>query len=79
MSGDRQQSLVETMPDVFDGLRGPVTENASMAGVTWFQVGGPAEVMFQPADHDDLAAFLKKLPEEVPVLVVGIGSNLLYP
>ncbi|MEX3010097.1 UDP-N-acetylmuramate dehydrogenase [Hoeflea sp. TYP-13] len=65
------------MPDVFDGLRGAVTPNAPMANVTWFRVGGPAEVMFQPADSDDLAEFLKKLPEEVPVLVVGIGSNLL--
>ncbi|MCP4316013.1 MAG: UDP-N-acetylmuramate dehydrogenase [Hyphomicrobiales bacterium] len=77
MSDGGKKTLLESMPDVFDGLRGPVTPNAPMANVTWFRVGGPAEVMFQPADHDDLADFLEKLPEEVPILVVGVGSNLL--
>lgn len=48
-----------------------------MSKITWFQVGGPADLLFSPADEDDLAAFLKMLPAEVPVLVVGIGSNLL--
>ena len=77
MSDSAAGTLLDTMPDVFDGLRGRVTPNAPMANVTWFRVGGPAEVMFQPADRDDLAAFLKKLPEDVPLLVVGVGSNLL--
>ena len=44
---------------------------------TWFRVGGPAELLFQPADADDLALFLQKLNPEVPVNVVGVGSNLL--
>lgn len=77
MSGTGKQNLLNLMPDVFAGLRGPVTPNAPMDAITWFRAGGPAEVMFQPADHDDLAALLDKLPEEVPVLVVGIGSNIL--
>lgn len=58
-------------------IRGRLTANAPMEAITWFRVGGPAEILFQPADEDDLAAFLKLLPSDVPVLVVGIGSNLL--
>ena len=58
-------------------MRGRLTENAPLAGITWFRVGGPAEVMFRPADIDDLAAFLKATPADVPVTVIGVGSNLL--
>ncbi|WP_185985044.1 UDP-N-acetylmuramate dehydrogenase [Aureimonas mangrovi] len=58
-------------------LRGKLTPNADMAKVTWFRTGGPADLMFQPADEDDLAAFLRILPAEIPLTVVGIGSNLL--
>lgn len=60
-----------------DEVRGRLTPNADMSKVTWFRVGGPAQLMFQPADEDDLAFFLANLPAEVPVMVVGIGSNLL--
>ena len=59
------------------GLRGRLTPNQPLSAVTWFRVGGPAQLMFQPADTDDLALFLKALPPEVPVLPVGLGSNLL--
>ncbi len=48
-----------------------------LADITWFRVGGSAELLFQPADEADLALFLKRLPEEVPVTVIGLGSNLL--
>ncbi len=65
--------LIERLPKV----RGRLTENAPLSGVTWFRVGGPAEVMFRPADRDDLAAFLSALPRDVPVTVIGVGSNLL--
>ncbi|MEE9314737.1 MAG: UDP-N-acetylmuramate dehydrogenase [Rhizobiaceae bacterium] len=58
-------------------IRGRLTPDAPMSKITWFQVGGPADLLFSPADEDDLATFLKMLPLEVPVLVVGIGSNLL--
>ncbi|MEM8749120.1 MAG: UDP-N-acetylmuramate dehydrogenase [Pseudomonadota bacterium] len=58
-------------------VRGRLTVDAPMSKITWFQVGGPADVLFQPADEDDLAAFLRQLPNEVPIMVVGVGSNLL--
>lgn len=59
------------------GLRGKLTANVPLSSVTWFRVGGPAELLFQPADTDDLALFLRHLPEDVPVLPIGLGSNLL--
>ena len=51
--------------------------NASLADITWFRVGGPAEVLFTPADEADLAYFLRGVPAELPVFVIGLGSNLL--
>ncbi len=59
------------------GLRGRVTPDFRLDAVTWFRVGGPAQMLFQPADSDDLALFLERLPADVPVLVIGVGSNLL--
>ena len=58
-------------------IRGRLTPDALMSKITWFQAGGPADLLLSPADEDDLAAFLKILPQDVPVLVVGIGANLL--
>jgi UDP-N-acetylmuramate dehydrogenase len=58
-------------------LRGALRRDVSLAPLTWFRVGGPAELVFQPADADDLAAFLAALPEDVPVLPMGVASNLL--
>jgi len=58
-------------------IRGRLTTDAPMSKVTWFQVGGAADLLFSPADEEDLASFLKILPADIPVLVVGIGSNLL--
>jgi UDP-N-acetylmuramate dehydrogenase len=58
-------------------VRGRLTPNAPLAPYTWFRVGGPAELLFQPADTGDLALFLHKLIPETPVTVVGVGSNLL--
>jgi len=69
----RPQRLIERLPAV----RGRLTENAPLAGITWFRVGGPAEVMFRPADRDDLVAFIAGKPADVPVTVIGVGSNLL--
>jgi UDP-N-acetylmuramate dehydrogenase len=65
--------LKAAMPD----LRGRLLANESLAPLTWFRVGGPAQVLFTPADEDDLAYFLKSLPGELPVTVVGVGSNLI--
>ena len=59
------------------GLRGRLLANESLAPLTWFRVGGPAQVLFTPADEDDLAYFLTKLPENIPVYPVGVGSNLI--
>jgi UDP-N-acetylmuramate dehydrogenase len=70
---EKPQRLIERLPAV----RGRLSENAPLDKVTWFRVGGPAEVMFRPADADDLAEFLKNRPTGVPVTVVGVGSNLL--
>jgi UDP-N-acetylmuramate dehydrogenase len=58
-------------------VRGRLTPDAPMDRVTWFRAGGLAEVMFQPHDVDDLATFLKALPLDVPLTVIGVGSNLL--
>ena len=68
--------LAELKPNIGE-IRGRLTADASMAKITWFQVGGSADILFQPADEDDLALFLKNLPQEIPVMVVGMGSNLL--
>ncbi|QKV17205.1 UDP-N-acetylmuramate dehydrogenase [Oricola thermophila] len=70
-------ALLERLSGKLDGIRGRLTPNAPMDQITWFRTGGPAELLFQPADEDDLSAFLKVLPEDVPVTVVGVGSNLL--
>ncbi|MFD2055674.1 UDP-N-acetylmuramate dehydrogenase [Mesorhizobium calcicola] len=71
------QALIDRLGDRLAGLRGRLTPNAEMDKITWFRAGGQAEVLFQPADEDDLAAFLKAVPEDIPLTVVGVGSNLL--
>ena len=57
--------------------RGRFEANVGLSKSTWFRVGGPAEVMFWPADLDDLITFLQNKPDVVPVTVIGIGSNLM--
>lgn len=71
------EKLLKSLGDRFSPLRGRLTPNAGMDKVTWFRVGGPAQVLFQPADEEDLANFLSLVPAEIPVMVVGIGSNLM--
>jgi UDP-N-acetylmuramate dehydrogenase len=58
-------------------LRGRLIANQPLAELTWFRVGGPAQVLFSPQDEADLAYALARLPAEVPVTVVGLGSNLI--
>jgi UDP-N-acetylmuramate dehydrogenase len=70
---DITAELSARMPE----LRGRMIANQPLAELTWFRVGGPAQVLFTPADEDDLAYFLKNLPAEIPVIVVGLGSNLI--
>ena len=71
------EALLERLSGEPDGIRGRLQADADMSKLTWFRVGGPADLLFQPADEDDLALFLSRLPAEVPVTVVGVGSNLL--
>jgi UDP-N-acetylmuramate dehydrogenase len=68
-----ETGLIDRLPKV----RGEMLANEPLDRFTWFRVGGPAEVLFHPADRDDLAAFLAEKPEDVPVTVVGGASNLL--
>jgi UDP-N-acetylmuramate dehydrogenase len=70
---DITPELKSMMPE----LRGRLLANQSLAELTWFRVGGPAQVLFTPSDEDDLAYFLARLPAELPVHVVGVGSNLI--
>ncbi|GAA5617157.1 UDP-N-acetylmuramate dehydrogenase [Brucella anthropi] len=71
------ETLLKKLDGKLSGLRGRLTPDAGMDKITWFRAGGPAQVLFQPADEEDLSSFLKAVPEEIPILVVGIGSNLL--
>jgi UDP-N-acetylmuramate dehydrogenase len=70
---DISADLKSAMPE----LRGRMLANESLSPLTWFRVGGPAQILFTPADADDLAYFLSKLPGDIPVYVVGVGSNLI--
>jgi UDP-N-acetylmuramate dehydrogenase len=58
-------------------LRGRLLPNEPLAPLTWFRVGGPAQVLFMPEDDEDLAYFLSALPSDIPVTVIGLGSNLI--
>jgi UDP-N-acetylmuramate dehydrogenase len=66
-----------TLLDRLPPVRGRLTAEAPLAQITWFRVGGPAEIMFRPADEADLADFLAATPDDVPVTVLGVASNLL--
>ncbi|MGJ4896104.1 MULTISPECIES: UDP-N-acetylmuramate dehydrogenase [unclassified Bradyrhizobium] len=70
---DITPELKAAMPE----LRGRLLANESLAPLTWFRVGGPAQVLFTPADADDLAYFLKNLSSDLPLYVIGVGSNLI--
>ena len=74
MAAERiRERLLDRLPPV----RGRMTENAPLAPIAWLRVGGPAEVMFRPADSEDLADFLAAKPRDVTVTVIGVASNLL--
>jgi UDP-N-acetylmuramate dehydrogenase len=65
--------LKSALPD----LRGRLLANEPLAPLTWFRVGGPAQALFMPEDESDLAYLLANLPREIPVTVIGLGSNLI--
>jgi len=73
MAAMQQKPLIECLPAV----RGRLSAGVSLADITWFRAGGAAEVLFKPADLADLQHFLAEKPADVPVMVLGVGSNLL--
>lgn len=73
MNAIAARALIDRVPQA----RGSLRPDASLADLTWFRVGGPADILFRPADAEDLAAFLAACPGDVPITVVGVGSNLL--
>ena len=58
-------------------VRGKLSENADIAKGTWFRVGGVAEILFKPADADDLSEFLKNISPDLCVTILGLGSNMI--
>ena len=73
MAAARQADFIDMLPK----LRGRVQTNVALGPLTWFRVGGPAELLVRPADADDLADLLRALPSDVPVHVIGACSNLI--
>lgn len=69
--------LIPQLQPWISEVRGRLIPNQPLSEVTWFRVGGPAQLFFAPADEDDLAFFLKHLPAEIRTTVIGLGSNLL--
>ena len=76
-AADMQGHLPGHLINRLSPVRGRIAANAPIGPMTWFRVGGPAEVLFRPADVEDLADFLRALPADVPVTVIGVASNLL--
>lgn len=64
-------------PSRLPAVRGRLLFNEPLAPFTWFRVGGPADILFLPADREDLAAFMAHLPRDIPVTVLGVGSNVI--
>ena len=71
------ESLLDRLGDWTGDVRGRLESNFDIAPYTWFRVGGPAQLFFNPADEADLAYFLSHLPQDIPVTVIGLGSNML--
>ena len=63
--------------DRLPAVRGDIRRDVPLNGLTWLKVGGPADIVFNPADAEDLATFLQALPPDIPLLPMGVGSNLL--
>ena len=67
----------DALLDRLPAVRGRYEVNADLSGRSWFRTGGPAEVLFEPEDAEDLQLFLAERPDDVNVTVIGFGSNLL--
>lgn len=77
MTAQPQKTFDAGLIDRLPAVRGRLTENAAIGHMTWFGVGGPAEVLFKPEDRDDLAQFIAACPADIPVTVLGVASNLI--
>jgi len=75
--GGGEPDLIDRLRSRLAGFRGRLSAGESLASLTWFRVGGPAEVLMVPADEDDLAYALARIPDEVPVMPLGLGSNVI--
>jgi UDP-N-acetylmuramate dehydrogenase len=71
------EKLLDRLRDSLAGFRGSLQPDQPLAPVVWFRAGGPAEILAMPADEEDLALLMRALPAEIPVTVIGLGSNLL--
>jgi UDP-N-acetylmuramate dehydrogenase len=69
--------IVDALRSKMPALRGRFLANQSLAELTWFRVGGPAQILFMPEDEEDLSYLLRELPHDVPVSAIGLGSNLI--
>lgn len=76
-AGRGGSALVARLRDLAPDLRGTLTPDVPLKAYSWFRTGGPADAVFVPADEADLASFLAACPAEVPIVVIGLGSNLL--
>jgi UDP-N-acetylmuramate dehydrogenase len=63
--------------DMLPKVRGTYTERAPLKDLVWFRTGGPADILYRPADIDDLRTFMAEKSDDLPVSVIGVGSNLL--
>ena len=71
------EDITEKLKQIAPDVRGRMTANAPLSEITWFRVGGPAQLLFTPADEADLAYLLGRLPDDIPLTIIGLGSNLL--
>ena len=78
-TGDSQSgaALLADLGESLTGFRGRLQADAPLSPVVWFRAGGPADILALPADADDLVFLMRALPDDVPVTVIGLGSNLL--
>ena len=73
MVATKHYAFIDRLPHV----KGRLVENAPLSRLSWFKTGGPADVLFEPADEDDLVGFLRHVPSDIPLTIIGVGSNLL--
>ena len=69
--------LLDRLRENLAGFRGSLQADQPLAPIVWFRAGGPAEILALPADEEDLAFLMRALPEDIPVTVFGLGSNML--